>query len=239
MDETTRPPEPASEPTPEPGWRRTLRLLTGPAWPLGVLTLVLWIVFGVQFLAKTRGLEDAMFALGALYPPYFQRGFVWTPLTHIFLHGGLLHIFMNTTALVSLGPAIAVRLGSDLKGALLFWAFFLICGVAGGLLFLGLHWTGDISAVGASGAICGLWGAVARLTANGELAPVFSREVGKQAWSFTVMNVVLIAIGFGIGQASGQGGLMIAWECHVGGFIAGLFLVQAFPVRYWWLRQPA
>lgn len=239
MDEVTRPPEPAIEPTPEPGWRRTLRLLTGPAWALGLLTLVLWIVSGVQFLARTQGWEEAMFALGSLYPPYFRHGFVWTPLTHVFLHNGLLHIFMNTTALISLGPAIAVRLGSDLKGALLFWAFFLICGVAGGLLFLGLHWNGDISAVGASGAICGLWGAVARLTANGELAPIFSRQVGKQTWSFVVMNLVLIAIGFGIGRASGQGGLMIAWECHVGGFIAGLFLVEAFPVRYWWLRQPA
>jgi len=235
MDETTRP----IEPTPEPGWRRTLRLLTGPAWPLGALTLVLWIVFGVQVLAKTQGWEDAMFALGSLYPPYFRQGFWWTPLTHIFLHGGLLHIFMNTTALVSLGPAVAVRLGGDLKGGLLFWSFFLICGVAGALLFLAIHWNGEISAVGASGAICGLWGAVARLTANGELAPVLSRDVGKQAWSFIVMNLVLVALGVGIGRASGQGGLMIAWEAHVGGFIAGLFLVQLFPVRYWWLRQPA
>jgi len=235
MDEATRP----IEPTPEPGWRRTLRLLTGPAWALGALTLVLWIVSGVQFLGKTQGWEDVMFALGSLYPPYFRQGFWWTLLTHIFLHGGLLHIFMNTTALVSLGPAIGARLGSDLKGGVLFWTFFLICGLAGGLLFLAMHWNGDISAVGASGAICGLWGAVARLTANGELAPVFSRQVGKQTWSFVVMNLVLIAIGFGLGRASGQGGLMIAWECHVGGFIAGLFLIQAFPVRYWWLRQPA
>ncbi len=42
------------------------------------------------------------------------------------------------------------------------------------------------------------------------------------------MNLVLVAIGFGLGQASGQGGLMIAWECHVGGFIAGLLLVDVF-----------
>jgi membrane associated rhomboid family serine protease len=52
----------------------------------------------------------------------FRQGFWWTPLTHIFLHAGLLHIVMNTRP--GLGPAIAVRLGRDLKGALLFWAFF-------------------------------------------------------------------------------------------------------------------
>lgn len=239
MDETTRPPEPAPEPTPEPGWRRTLRLLAGPAWALGLLTLVLWVVSGVQFLGKMQGWEEAMFALGSLYPPYFRHGFWWTPLSHIFLHSGLLHIFMNTTALVSFGPAMAVRLGRDLRGALLFWAFFLICGLAGGLLFLAMHWNGEVAAVGASGAICGLWGAVARLTPEGRLTPIFSREVGKQTWSFVVMNLVLVAIGFGLGQASGQGGLMIAWECHVGGFIAGLLLVDVFPARYWWLRRPA
>ena len=180
-----------------------------------------------------------MLALGCLYPPYFKQGFWWTPLTHIFLHGGLLHIVMNTSALLSLGPAIALRLGRDWRGGLLFWAFFLICGLAGGLLFLAMHWNSEISAVGASGAICGLWGAVARLRSDGGLDPIFSRQVGKQTWSFVVMNLVLIAIGFAIGTASGEGGLMIAWECHVGGFIAGLLLVQVFPVRYWWLRQPA
>ncbi len=78
-----------------------MRLLAGPAWALGLLTLVLWVVSGVQFLGKMQGWEEAMFALGSLYPPYFRHGFWWTPLSHIFLHSGLLHIFMNTTALVS------------------------------------------------------------------------------------------------------------------------------------------
>jgi rhomboid protease GluP len=243
MDETSPPAEAtrpiAPEPEPEPRWRQTQRLMTGEAWALGALTAVLWIVSGVQLLGKTQGWDETMLALGSLYPPYFRQGFWWTPLTHIFLHGGLLHIVMNTSALVSLGPAIAVRLGRDLKGALLFWTFFLICGLAGGLLFLVLHWNGEISAVGASGAICGLWGAVARLTPDGGLTPILSSQVGKQTWSFIVMNLVLVAIGFGLGMASGEGGLMIAWECHVGGFIAGLFLVEMFPARYWWLRQPA
>jgi hypothetical protein len=119
--------------------------MAGEAWALGALTLVLWIVSGFQLLGKMQGWDETMLALGALYPPYFRQGFWWTPLTHIFLHAGLLHIVMNTSALVSLGPAIAVRLGRDLKGALLFWAFFLICGLAGGLLFLVLHWNGEIS----------------------------------------------------------------------------------------------
>jgi len=228
-----------TKPPPEPRWRQTLRLLSGEAWAMGALTLVLWIVSGVQLLGKMQGWGETMLALGCLYPPYFKQGFWWTPLTHIFLHAGLLHIVMNTSALVSLGPAIAVRLGRDWRGGLLFWAFFLICGVTGGLLYLAMHWNGDIPAVGASGAICGLWGAVARLTSDGGLTPIFSRQVGKQTWSFVVMNLVLVAIGFAIGKASGEGGLMIAWECHVGGFIAGLLLVEVFPARYWWLRQVA
>jgi membrane associated rhomboid family serine protease len=215
-------------------WGLRYNTLLNEAWPVGALTLLLWVIALAQIGSDAFGLgwNGAMLNLGALGASSFRFGYWWTPLTNMFLHTGPLHILMNSSALVSLGPALAFRFGRDLKGAGLFWAFFVLCGLAGSALYLALLWTSDSYAVGASGAICGLWGGVARLTAEGGLAPIVSRQVGKQTQSFIVMNLVLVAIGFGIGVMSGAGGLMIAWEAHVGGFIAGLFLIQVFPTRY-------
>lgn len=209
------------------------------AWPLGALALLLWGIFAFQLIGDFTGWNETMLNLGALGAPSFRHGYWWTPLTNMFLHAGLFHILMNSSALLSLGLRVSLRFGRDLKGGGLFWSFFVLCGLAGSALFLALHWNGESYAVGASGAICGLWGGVARLTSDGGLVPIVSRQMGKQTWSFIVMNLVLVAIGFGLGQVSGQGGVMIAWEAHVGGFIAGLFLIQVFPVRYRGLRQPA
>jgi hypothetical protein len=35
---------------------------------------VLWLVFAGQLMGEALGWDDAMLALGALYPPYFRQG---------------------------------------------------------------------------------------------------------------------------------------------------------------------
>ncbi len=51
--------------------------------------------------------DDKAHGLDAIY-----RGEIWRLVTPIFLHGGLLHIFFNLTAIVPVGTAIEVRRGS-------------------------------------------------------------------------------------------------------------------------------
>lgn len=220
-----------------PVWRSGFASLWKQAWPVAALMAALWLVMAGQIVAGLMGRGDQVLELGALYPPAFRSGAWWTLLTHMFLHGGLLHIAMNSSALAALGPPVSQRLGRDATGAAMFLAFFVLCGLAGGALYLGLHWNGQTPMLGASGAICGLWGATARMTPTTDLAPVLSRQVGRQAWSFLLMNLVLIAIGGGLGVLSGAGGVLVAWEAHVGGFIAGLFLIRLFPARFWWLSE--
>lgn len=220
-----------------PIWRSGFSVLWKQAWPVAALLVVLWVVFAGQTLAELAGNGEQVLLLGALYPPAFRAGVWWTPLTHMFLHGGLLHIAMNSSALGAFGPSVSQRLGRDAVGALLFLGFFMLCGLAGGVLYLALHWSGDMPMLGASGAICGLWGAAARMTETTDLAPIWSRPVGRQAWSFLVMNLILVGIGGALGMLSGAGGVLVAWEAHVGGFVAGLFLVRLFPARFWWLSE--
>ena len=222
-----------------------VKLLWAEAWPVVVLTAVLWLVCVVQFVGDRLGYADAILNYGALWKPGVFHGLWWTPLTHMFMHltwtvpYGWAHIVMNTGALIALGPAIAQRLGRDLLGGLLFLTFFVVCGLAGAGAFLLLA-PEQVPAIGASGAIFGLWGAVARLSGPGkaQLAPLFSPGVGRQVISAIVSNLLVVGLGAGYGLASGQGIIGVAWQAHLGGFIAGILLIQVMPVRFHWLRQP-
>jgi membrane associated rhomboid family serine protease len=56
---------------------------------------VLWLVFAGQLIGEALGYE-AIFALARSAEPGFDYGLWWTPLTHMFLHAGWLHIAMNS-----------------------------------------------------------------------------------------------------------------------------------------------
>lgn len=236
-------------PVPEPPRRETLwgrgpAMLWFEAWPVMVITAAIWLVCVGQMIGEAQGYGEAIFTLGALWKPGVFSGLWWTPLTHMFLHaswqqpGGWLHIVMNSGALVAIGPALAQRLGRDWLGGLLFLAFYIACGLAGAGAFLLLA-PDQVAAVGASGAIFGLWGAVARLSGPGEikLAPIFSGTVGRQVVSAVISNLVVVGLGAAYGLASGVGVIGIAWQAHLGGFVAGMLLIQVMPVRFWWLRE--
>ena len=219
-------------------WGRGPAMLWFEAWPVLVVTAAIWVVFAGQLIGESLGQADAILNYGALWKPGVFVGLWWTPLTHMFLHAGWLHIAMNSAALVALGPAIAQRLGRDWRGGLLFIGFYLVCGLAGAAGFLLLA-PDQVPAVGASGAIFGLWGGVARLSGPGEikLAPMFSGSVMRQVGSAVVSNLLVVGLGAAYGLASGVGIIGIAWQAHLGGFIAGMLLIQVMPARFWWLRE--
>ncbi|MDK1020336.1 MAG: rhomboid family intramembrane serine protease [Candidatus Hydrogenedentes bacterium] len=83
----------------------------------------------------------------------FREGWVWTPLTYMFVHGGLQHLFFNMLLLFFFGPDVERLLGTRQ-----FLRFYFLCGFVGVLLNLlsaylfGIH----VSIVGASGAIMGV-----------------------------------------------------------------------------------
>lgn len=211
-------------------------LLWFEAWPVMVTLGLVWLVFAGQLAARSLGVEEEMLSLGAFHAGNFLAGLWWTPVTYAFLHAGWLHIAMNSAALVALGPGLAQRFGRDALGGLLFAALYLACGVAGAAL--AGAFAPDSWLVGASGAICGLWGAGSRLVGPGrpELHPIFSRSVGRSAGSFVVMNLIVVLAAGAYGLASQQGMIMVSWQAHVGGFVLGLLLVGVMPVRFHWLQ---
>ncbi|MCC7266237.1 MAG: rhomboid family intramembrane serine protease [Caulobacteraceae bacterium] len=150
----------------------------------------------------------------------------WTPLiTAIFLHGGWLHLFINAAFLLAFGVPVARYLGSSLSSALMFFIFFLVCGVLGSLAYAAFDPSSRQLMVGASGAVAGLMGAASRLVERrGRLGPFGSRTVIFMGLAWLVVNLLVAVFNF----APGAGDAQIAWQAHLAGYAAGLVLIGPF-----------
>lgn len=189
--------------------------------PLISLTVIglLAIAYGAQvFLLPQAGVERLALSGEAL-----AQGRWWTLLSHVFLHGNLVHLLMNCGAALAFGPAVARHFGPGARPAGTFVLYFLVCGVAGGLGFVALHPGGTELVVGASGAISGLWGGAARLLGRWRgLWGLWEGPVRGQIAAVVVLNLLIGLTGFAVD------GLHIAWEAHIAGFVAGLLLIGPF-----------
>ncbi|MFN2461759.1 MAG: rhomboid family intramembrane serine protease, partial [Candidatus Velthaea sp.] len=77
-----------------------------------------------------------------------------TILTSMFLHGSILHLAFNMLFLFVFGPDIEY-----LCGHVRFLAFYVLCGIAGGIAQVAVGPGSHLPAIGASGAIAGVLGA--------------------------------------------------------------------------------
>lgn len=178
-----------------------------------ILIVINIVIFAVQMLAllvpRVSAFLDSYGALQAstvLYRP-------WTLLTSGFMHAGLFHLLMNMLTLY-----IA---GKDLERLLGHWPFlgFYLVSLLGSSLTFAV-WYGPhaaVSAVGASGAIYGIFGG---------LLAVHNR-MGDQAQSVLWFLFIFLALPIFFGGS-------IAWQAHLGGFIIGgllsFVMIQGIPV---------
>jgi membrane associated rhomboid family serine protease len=129
---------------------------------------------------------------------------------HVFAHYGWPHILMNMLAFMQAAPFLARRMG----GAR-FLVLFFVSALAGAAAFilLGLH--SHTAAVGASGAICGVFGAYFLAVRPTPRAALADPQVRNAIISFLAINVLLMGV-LSVAQI-----LPIAWQAHLGGFLAG------------------
>lgn len=216
--------DPSSEPTADAGslWETDLDL----PWHSYLLPAAL---AAVLFAAWALFPSDAM-QTWALSRASLGAG--WSKLlTHMFAHGGLVHVAMNSVALLVIGPRIIARIGSPpISWARFVWVF-LGSGMTGGMMFLILNDRPHASALGASGAIFGLIGALARVhPATGVAVSILSRRSWLLARMFIRDHLVMFALIFGAIVLTGQSAL-VAWEAHLGGMLFGLFVAPLFLPR--------
>jgi membrane associated rhomboid family serine protease len=166
---------------------------------------------------------------------------LWTFFTYAFIHADLMHLGLNLAWLVPFGTALARRFG-----AWRYTTFMLVMAAAGALAHLVTHLGAMVPMIGASAAISGAMAAAMRFVfqRGGPLALL--REGAVDAYRvpaaplaatlrdprFLLFLAVWLGLNalFGLGTVSfgEQAGQELAWQAHIGGFFAGLFLFGAF-----------
>ncbi|RTL68377.1 MAG: rhomboid family intramembrane serine protease [Hyphomicrobiales bacterium] len=137
---------------------------------------------------------------------------VWRFLTAPLLHGGIVHIGLNSLALTF------CRRLEPLVGTLWFIAIFVVSAVCGGVASLLINPANTVS-VGASGGIMGLFAAQAIAAFHLEPGTALRKEMQEDA--MRVLAPSLIPVLF-LGSGGVHGGIDVA--AHMGGAIAGLIL---------------
>lgn len=159
---------------------------------------------------------EVLVDMGALYGPWTVLGNEWWRLgSAMFLHGGMTHILMNMFSLYLIGRGAEMYF--DTKSYI---SIYLFSGLVGGLLSLYVH--PNSVGVGASGAIFGVFGALAGffLAHKDEIA-THSKKFMKD---FAIIIGINLVIGFSIES--------VDVSAHFGGLVVGFiggFLVSKNP----------
>ena len=149
--------------------------------------------------------------------------FVLAPVTYLFLHAGFVHLLLNMAMLLAFGTPIERRVS-----ALNFSVLYVICGMAGAALWTAFNPQTVSPLLGASGAISGMFGAVGRISLTGGPGHGMPFRNRKAALTFVILwlvfNFVFGIIGLALFGMEGD----VAWEAHLGGFVAGFVLINLF-----------
>lgn len=149
---------------------------------------------------------NSLYAHGGLYGPVLTDGQWWRILTSAFLHGSDMHILFNMIALFQVGTFVELIYGTSRMAIIYFCAAF-----GGGALVS--IFTPDVVTIGASGAIFGLFGALAiagmRLGARG-------KSIMQQTTGIIVVNLAIsLWPGSNISIADHVGGLIVGTLCGI------------------------
>jgi len=181
--------------------------------------------------------------LGGALPGGFAAD-LWTFFTYAFIHADWTHLGLNLAWLIPFGSALARRFG-----VWRYVPFMLTTAAIGAMAHLVSHLGAVEPMIGASAAISGAMAGSMRFVFQREGRVGFFRDPGSlhhlpaQALGATLRDrrfLLFLAtwiglnalFGFGTISFGAEAGQQIAWQAHVGGFLAGLVLFAAFdPAR--------
>lgn len=172
-----------------------------------IVTYVLMALCIIMFIVSGGGYStEKLILFGANSGILVKYGEIYRLVTCMFLHAGIMHIVLNMYSLYIIGPRV-----EDFFGKWKYLLIYFLSGISASLLSIGLN--GDIIAVGASGAIFGLFGALIYFGYS------YRGYIGAMVKS-QIVPVVLynLVIGFFIPGIDIWG--------HVGGLIGGLMVAN-------------
>ena len=227
--------------------------------PIVVLAIValLGVIHGVFVLVLTRQQATEFLLLFSFIPARYDaavlaaeswaRGWgaaVWTFVTYAFIHGDLNHLFFNAIWLLAFGTPVARRFGPWR-----FTVFFAVTAAAGAAVHLATHFGEMAPMIGASAAVSGAMAAAMRFVFQRGAPLGLLRNRDEEAYRVPPAPLArmlrdprvmaFLAVWFGVNILFGLGTIAmpgvpqsVAWQAHIGGFLAGLFGFALFdPVR--------
>jgi len=211
------------------------------------------LIHAVRTLVLTPGADNAVLWLFAFDPLRYGAGplpegglpggvgaEIWTFVTYSLLHASWIHLGVNAVWLLAFGSAVARRFGSAR-----FLIFFAVTAAAGAIAHLLAYGGQDAPVIGASAAISGTMAAAVRFAFQ-RGGPLSYRRTGA-AGDYRVPAVPLLralrepaviaflVAWFGLNFVFGLWAApligeneVVAWQAHIGGFLAGLLLFPWF-----------
>lgn len=155
---------------------------------------------------------------------------VWRLVTFQFLHADLSHLFFNMMGLFFFGPVVEERLRSRRRS----WAYYLVCGICGAVLYLTLNMMGylfgasvpgllfqDMTTplIGASAGVFGVLMASAYIAGEAMMLVFFVLPVKVWVGAYVLFGAAVFNLLRGGANAGGD-------AAHVGGAIAGYFFIR-------------
>lgn len=212
----------------------------------GVRTVMLdedqdiWLLLYCAFIPARY---DSSLVLGGILPGGLGAE-IWTFVTYALLHGSWMHLIVNGVWLLAFGSALARRFGTSR-----FLAFFAVTAAAGAAMHLLTNAGSQAPMIGASASISGAMAAAMRFAfqRGGPLGALRSDEdAAFRVPAIPLTGVlsdprvlVFLAVWFGINLLFGLGSQsitggdeIVAWQAHIGGFLAGLLLFSWFDPKH-------
>jgi membrane associated rhomboid family serine protease len=223
------------------------RAFNVPAVVLALLAL-LGIIHVLLAFLLTQEQTNYILALFAFIPARYSAAAwlpggwgadAWTFVSYALIHADLNHLFFNAVWLLAFGTPVARRFG-----ALRFLALLALAAAAGAAAHLATHFGERLVMIGASAAISGAMAAAIRFVfaRGGPLGLLGGRADAYRVAALPLMVslrdprvLVFLLAWFGFNLLFGLGSFAlpgtpqaVAWEAHIGGFLAGLLAFAAF-----------
>lgn len=203
------------------------------------------LVFATTYVLRNVGIIDLDYYLALFYwkSPFFK---IWQPITHMFMHANLSHLFFNMLGLWMAGNIIENVLGSKR-----FLVFYFICGIGAALCHLSVlsielapvfdqlaqlsadqkhyflydpRFPVNVPTVGASGAVYGVLFAFGYLFPN--MIVYFNFFIPMKAKYFVAILIVVSLVS-GLGN---KGGDNVAHFAHLGGALFGFLTLKTWGI---------
>lgn len=181
------------------------------------LLIINVLVFLATIMLERQGRFDITNSL-ALWSLQSGQFHIWQPVTYMFMHAGIDHIFFNMFALWMFGCIL-----ENYWGTRRFILYYLVCGIGAAAVNLLIAPGGPT--VGASGAVYGILLAFGMMFPNEQIYLYFLLPI-KAKW----FVIGYAAIEFFEGVFHSMDG--IAHFAHLGGMLFGLLLIL------WWRKHP-